>query len=316
MRTMKIFGFFVCGLVAALTLPLSAQAGKEGIAVVVNQDVVTMSDVGDRLKLIAVSTGLPDTPELTQKLRPQIVEMLVEEQIKSQEARRLDLKTTPEEVTEAFGQIAAQNNISADEFKKMLKSRGIRLSTLDDQIRTQILWTKVVQRKLRPQVDVSDADIDSEMEKLRENIGKTQYRVAEIFLPVTDPQKDAQAKGFAAKLVAQLRKQPELFPKVARQFSQAPGAAQGGSLGWVSEGQLAQEVDGTIRQMEVGGLSDPVKSLSGYHIVLLQDKRQIAEEHLPPREEILQRLGTQRLDLLQRRYLLDLRSAAFIEKRD
>jgi peptidyl-prolyl cis-trans isomerase SurA len=293
-----------------------ASAGKEGIAVIVNQDVVTISDVKDRLKLVAVSSGLPETPEILSKLKLQIVDMLIEEQVRSQEARRMEIKVSQEEITQAFAQIAEQNNIPEDQFRQMLTSRGIKLGTLNDQIRAQLMWNKVVQRKLRPQVDISDADIDSELEKLRGNIGKEQYQVAEIFLPVNDPKKEADAKAFAGKIVAQLKAHPELFSKIARQFSQAPGADQGGSLGWVSQGQLPEEIEREVQTMQVNGISQPIKTLSGYHIVSLQNKRSITEDILPSREDILQRLGNARLDLLQRRYMMDLRSSAFVEKRD
>lgn len=293
-----------------------ASAGKEGIAVIVNQDVVTTSDVKDRLKLVAVSSGLPETPEILSKLKLQIVDMLIEEQVRSQEARRMEIKVSQEEITQAFAQIAEQNNIPEDQFRQMLTSRGIKLGTLNDQIRAQLMWNKVVQRKLRPQVDISDADIDSELEKLRGNIGKEQYQVAEIFLPVNDPKKEADAKAFAGKIVAQLKAHPELFSKIARQFSQAPGADQGGSLGWVSQGQLPEEIEREVQTMQVNSISQPIKTLGGYHIVSLQNKRSITEDILPSREDILQRLGNARLDLLQRRYMMDLRSSAFVEKRD
>lgn len=308
----------LCLSLAILTLvgaAVPAHAGKEGIAVIVNQDVITKSDLNDRMKLISTSTGMPQTPELLNKLRPQIVNMLVEEELKMQEARRQKIEVTKEEIDAGFAQISGQNNIPPEEFKKMLKSHGIQMRTMEDQIRAQVAWGKVIQKKLRPQIEISEADVDSELAMLRDKIGKTEYRVADIYLPVDDQKKDSEVSNVARRLVDQLRDQPNLFPRVAQQFSQAPGAQQGGMIGWISEGQLATEIDKVLPSLEVGAISDAIKTMTGYHIILVREKRAITEETLPSREDLTQRIGTSRLDRLQRRYLMDLQSTAYIESR-
>ncbi len=304
----------VCALLPLAPVVAHA-ANTQGIAVIVNQDAITQSNVNDRMKLIATSTGMPDTKELMDKLRPQVIDMLVEEQIKLQEAKRLKLTVTEEEINGGFTQISQQNNIPAEDFKKMLKARGIRIGTMEDQIRSQIAWGKVVQKRVRPQIDVSDADIDSQLELLRSKMGKAEYRLANIYLPFNEEKKQGEVKAFADKVVGQLRQQPELFPRVAIQFSQAPGAAQGGVMGWVSEGELATELDEKLSSLTVNEVSDPIKTLSGYYILLVREKRQMTEENLPTREALTERIGTERLDRGQRRYLMDLRSSAYIESR-
>lgn len=312
----KYLALFLIGVGLCWTNSPALAAGKEGIAAVVNQDVVTKSDLMARHDLIAASTGLPRTPELMAKLRPQIVDMLIEEEIKMQEANRLKIEVTKEEIAQGFKSIADQNKVSPQDFRKMLESSGIRVGTMEDQIRAQIAWTKVVQRKIRPQIEVSDADVDSELEQLRANIGKPQYKISEIFLPLMEGKKPAEIQSFAEKLVSQLQKKPEAFGKVAQQFSAAPGAAQGGAVGWVIGGQMPTEVDAVLPSLSPRSISNPIKTQSGFYIIFLQEKREITEALLPSREDIMQRVGGMRLDRAQRRYLMDLRSSAFVEKRD
>ena len=312
----KYLALFLIGVGLCWTNSPALAAGKEGIAAVVNQDVVTKSDLMARHDLIAASTGLPRTPELMAKLRPQIVDMLIEEEIKMQEANRLKIEVTKEEIAQGFKSIADQNKVSPQDFRKMLETSGIRVGTMEDQIRAQIAWTKVVQRKIRPQIEVSDADIDSELEQLRANIGKPQYKISEIFLPLMEGKKPAEIQSFAEKLVSQLQKKPEAFGKVAQQFSAAPGAAQGGAVGWVIGGQMPTEVDAILPSLSPRSISNPIKTQSGFYIIFLQEKREITEALLPSREDIMQRVGGMRLDRAQRRYLMDLRSSAFVEKRD
>lgn len=101
-------------LAAFLSAP--AQAQVEGIAAVVNEDAITMSDVEDRMRLIIASSGLPNTPEIKNKLSGQVVGSLIEEQIKIQEGRRLEIDVTQDEINQGFATIAQQNNIPVDKF--------------------------------------------------------------------------------------------------------------------------------------------------------------------------------------------------------
>ncbi len=305
----------VLATVLALQAGMACAAGKESIVAVVNKGVVTASDVAARMNLIAASSGLQPSKEMNEKLRPQVVEMLIDEQIRSQEADRLGLKVADKEIDDGFASIAQQNNVPADVFKKALQQRGINIGTMRDQIRTQLAWTKVIQKRIRPRVEVTEADIDSEIERLKEKIGKDQYKVAEIYLPVSDPSKKAEAGKFAAKLSDQLKHEPAAFLKAARQFSQSPGAAQGRTIGWVMLGVMPKDVDAVLPTLTKDAVSDPIETLTGYYIVTVQDKRQLAADQLPSRDEILEKIGTERMDRAQRRYYLDLRSQAFIEKR-
>ncbi len=314
---MKYPSLIAMALLMTLSSPVMAagKESKESIVAIVNKGVITASDVKARMDLIAVSSGLKPSKELDEKLRPQIIDMLIDEQIRSQEADRLGLKVDPKEIDAGFEQIARQNNIPADVFQKALQQRGVNVNTMRNQIKAQIAWTKVVQKRIRQRIAITDGDIDNELERLKDNIGKDQYNIAEIYLPVTDPTKMRQAKNFATKLAEQLKTEPDAFSKAARQFSQSPGAAQGKMIGWVMQGVLAKEVDALLPTMEKGQISSPIETSTGLYIIKLQDKRQLAADQLPSRDDLTEKLGMERMDRAQRRYYQDLRSQAFIEKR-
>lgn len=310
---MKLFSFLLTILL--LSANFVHAAGNEGIAVVVNTDAITNSDVNERIKMIAASTGMPNNPDMLDKLRPQIIDMLIDESLKMQEARALKIKVPKTEIDAGFSEIAKNNNIPPEEFRKMIEKSGIRISTMNDQIAAQIAWGKVVAAKIRPKVEVTDSDIDVELEKLRSKMGQSQYRVSQIYLPINDAKKESDIRGFSTKLVSQLREQPEAFGKAAQQFSQAPGAKKGGDMGWIEKGQLPAEIDAVLDSLGPNQISDPIKSQNAYYILSVREKRQMTEDLLPKREELLQRLGLQRMERAARRYMLDLRSTAFIETR-
>jgi peptidyl-prolyl cis-trans isomerase SurA len=300
-------------LAAFLSAP--AQAQVEGIAAVVNEDAITMSDVEDRMRLIIASSGLPNTPEIKNKLSGQVVGSLIEEQIKIQEGRRLEIDVTQDEINQGFATIAQQNNIPVDKFTAMLTQSGINIGTLHHQIEAQIAWGKVVQKEVRPKITVTDSDVDEGLARFEANIGRTEYLLAEVLLPVDSVKSESDTLQLANNLISEIRAGKVPFAKVAQQFSKAPGAEQGGDIGWVQQGQLPEELDRVLPTLIAGGVSQPIRSLSGYHILHLRESRDITKETTPSREGMYTTIGTQRLERAQRRYYMDLKASAFIENR-
>ncbi len=293
----------------------AAWAESQHIAIIVNEEAISTSDVTARLNMVISSSGLPNTPEIRSKLASQIVNALVEEQLKLQEARKLNLEVTEEDVRHGLNAIAQQNNMTPNTFFTMLQKSRISIETMKRQVRSQIAWTKVIQKKLRPKIRISEKDIDSALERLELNEGKNEYLVSEIFLPVEDPDEEQNIKQLARRLANEIKNNKAPFFKVAQQFSKAAGSMNGGDLGWVSQDQLPREVETTLGILRKGELSQPVRSLNGYHIMLLRDIRTISPETIPSRDDISSNLGLQRLDRLQRRHYMDLKSAAYIENR-
>ena len=295
--------------------PDDIKSSPDGIAAIVNQDAISMRDLNDRLRLLLVSSGLPDSPDLRARMSGQAIDSLINEQLMLQEMKKQDVDLEDKDIDAGFEQLAQQNKMSADQFKAMITSSGVNIDTMRRQIKAQIGWGKIVQKVMRPQIEVNDADIDAFLERLNNNIGKNEYLVAEIFLPVDAPNQQSDARQLAEKLDAEIRAGKAPFFKVAAQFSKAPGAAQGGDRGWIQAGQLPDELDSVLKTMKKDDLSEPIHSSAGYHILYLRDTRAITDKDIPSREEIFNALGGQRLDRAQRRYLMDLRSAAFIENR-
>ena len=306
-------------LIGGVALPAiaadKAMVQNEGVAATVNDEPITLSDVHDRLELMIVSSGLPNTPDIQARLKNQVLNMLIEEKLQVQEARQQGITVTQEEIDSGFATIAGNNKIEPARFRTLLEQDGIRIRTLENQIRSQIAWGKVVQRKLRPQIDITESDIDAREQLVSASVGKTQYQVAQIFLPVDSAANDAEVKALADRLRVEMTQKNAPFPQVAQQFSQEAAAARGGDLGWVQEGQLPDALNEALAGMSEGELSQPIRSLTGYHLVLLRGKRLVQPENLPTRDQLMQQIGTERLDRMQRRYLIDLKADAFVDRR-
>ncbi len=294
----------------------SAAAESFAIAATVNKDAISESDLNDRMKLVLISSGLRNTKANRKKARPQALNSLIEEQLKIQEAKRQNLTVTPEEISKGFEAISAQNKFTPEQFTKLMKQQGIPKATLLNQLKSQVSWSKVISKVLRPKIDVSENDINAKMERIKNNIGKIEYQASEIYLPVNAEAEEVQTRELAKKLIQEIKSGAATFSLAATQFSKSASAAQGGSLGWVQDGELPKELDVVLTSLSKGQISPPIRGLSGFHILTLVEKRAVSGETLPSEEQILNSIGLERLDRLQQRYLSDIRSAAFIDRRN
>ena len=246
----------------------------ERIAAVVNDDAISFTDTEARLHLALVSSNLPDNAEVRQRLLPQVLRSLIEERLQLQEAKRLNISVTDQEVNGSLTKIAEQNRMQRGEFDHFLSSHSVPVATLVGQIKASLSWSKLVQRKLRPQVTVSDEEVDAFLDRIRANTGKPEFLTAEIFLAVDTPAQDDEVRRTGEHLV-DLMRQGAPFSAVARQFSQAAGANTGGDLGWVQAGQLADDLNKALLMLRPGMVSPPIRSAAGYHILMVRDQRTI-----------------------------------------
>ena len=257
-------------------LPQSASLGGAGtgIAAVVNDNIITTTDLEQRVRLAILSSGLPDNADVRMHLLPQILRSLIDEQLQAQEAKRLDLSVSKAEINEALEHIAHDNNIQGD-MLQFIAARGASPEAMIAQVRNGLLWNKVVQRELRPRVEIGDDEIDAVIDRVRADAGKEEYLVSEILLPVDNPKDEDQVRQVAENLVDQIRGGAS-FAAIARQFSQGSGATQGGDIGWIQQGQLAPEINRALAGGGAGQVSAPVRTANGFHILGVREKRTVS----------------------------------------
>jgi peptidyl-prolyl cis-trans isomerase SurA len=199
---------------------------------------------------------------------------LIDEQLQAQEAKRLDLSVSKEEIDQALDHIARDNNIQGG-ILKFLAAHGVSSQAMISQVRDGLLWSKVVQRELRPRVEIGDDEIDAVIDRVRADAGKDEYLVSEILLTVDNPRDEDQVRQVAENLVEQI-KNGASFAAVARQFSQGAGAAQGGDIGWIQQGQLTLELNRALVSAGPGQVSAPIRTTTGFHILGVRSKRTIS----------------------------------------
>ncbi len=249
-----------------------AQFTETRIAAVVNDEVISVADVRSRLRMVMLSSNLTDSPETRQRVATQVLRTIVDEKLQLQEAKRQNITATDEEINKALVQIEKQNNMQPGQLVQVLKARGIDRGALVDQLTASIVWGKLVRRLVSQTNVVSDDEIDYALKRAKETINEPQSRVAEIFLAVDNPRQEDEVRRLAERLTEQMR-QGTRFSAIAQQFSQSATAAVGGDIGWVRAEQLSPELGKAVAQMRPGELSPPIRTGSGYYLLLVLDRR-------------------------------------------
>ena len=186
----------ILGLLLAGSVPgtgaLAQVGGQQRIAAVVNDDVITSQELSTRVNLVLASSGAPSDPETRRRLMQQVLRAIVDEKLQMQEAKRLQLTVSDDEITRAFAAIAQRNRLDVGAFKAALAERGIGENEMRNQLRSQIAWAKVVNRELRPRVVVTQDQVDLALKEAASGAQDLELAVSEILLPVDFPADQAR----------------------------------------------------------------------------------------------------------------------------
>ena len=269
MKTTRILSMALAVFLAAA--PSSAR-DIEGIAAVVNDQVISLYDVDQRVDLFFATSGIEKSPEMTERMRDQVLRSLVDEKLQMQEATRVEIQIEETEIEERMELLAKQDNRTLDGIKEFLETKSIEENTLKAQIRAELAWNQFVRRNFGGRIKVGDPEIEEQYEKAVKAVNQTRYLVSEILLNLDNFSTEQQVRQLSGEIVKQLQSGTS-FPAVARQFSIAPTAGQGGQLGWISADQLNPRLSQVIRQMQVGQISPPIPTTGGVYILALVDKR-------------------------------------------
>ncbi|MCK6451085.1 MAG: peptidylprolyl isomerase [Alphaproteobacteria bacterium] len=261
------------GLAMAAAMPAAmAQQDLQRIAAVVNDDIISMFDLNARIQFGLVSSGAPDNPENRKRFQQQVLKGLIDERLQKQEANKQNIKVSEQEIKRALADIEKQNNMPVGGLDAYLAQNKVPRSTLVQQVEASIAWQRLISRRLRPKVEIGDDEIDETLKRMEESRGSAEMHVAEIFLAVDQPDQEDEVLRNMERLIEQLQRGAR-FSAIARQFSQNASAAAGGDLGWVQEGQLDEQIEQVLKQMPSGTISKPIRTIGGYHLLALIERR-------------------------------------------
>ncbi len=273
-------GVYVLLVLLAALAPLSVQAERkllDQVVAIVDESVILQSELEARIgtitsRLQAQGTGLPPREILEQR----VLDQLITESIQMQMAERAGMRISDNELNETMANIAESNGMSLAEFENQLAAEGVTYNQAREQIRKEMLTNRVQQRQVGNRVRVTDREVQNYLDSLEARGGNSaQYRLAYILVSVDDPSDEAQVDA-AREKAERLRNQivqGRDFREVAVAESDASNALEGGDMGWRDEGQLPSLVAPIVPELAVGEPSPVLENNSGFHLVMVMDKR-------------------------------------------
>lgn len=278
-------------LVVAATLTLSVQAERkllDQVVAIVDDDVILQTELDARINTIttrlqAQGTGLPPRDVLEDR----VLEQLITESIQLQMADRMGMRISDNELNETMDNIVERNGMTMAEFEQQLATEGVSFRQAREQIRNEMLTSRVQQRQVGNRVRVTDREVDNYLQAIEARGGNNaEYRLAYIFIEVDDADSEASvdaARAQAARLRQQIVEGRD-FREVAVAESDASNALEGGDMGWRTESQLPSLVAPVVPELPVGEPSQVLENNSGFHLVMVMDKRgggekQVIQQH-------------------------------------
>ena len=285
MRTMSPMKPFVLAPVAAVLLAASvavhAQTGRvqlvDRVIAVVNDDVITRYELNEQKRAVAAQLkrqGVAMPPDA--ELDAQVLERFINERVQLQYAKENGIRADDETVNASLQRIARENKMSMQQFSAALAKDGVSVEKFRDELKNEIVLSRLRDREVESRVVVTDAEIENYLALAKaQGANQAEYQLAHILVLVPEqatPEQVETRKKRAEEALRQLNS-GTAFGQVAAVFSDSNDAVQGGTLGWRQADRLPTLYAESANKLKTGETSGVLRSANGFHIVRLLDKR-------------------------------------------
>lgn len=311
-------------LLSMLTLAAGVTRAElvDRVAAVINDDIITLSEVEARAAPEAQRLRAEPDAAKRAKLKEEIIkrglELLIGEKLMERQVQELNIEVADSEIELSMEDVKKQNNISSEQFEGLLAQEGYTLSSYKVFMRKHLARLKLVNLKVRSKVKISDEDLKAEYARWSHGeASEFEVHARHILIQVA-PKASAEevetARLKAAALMNEARQPGANFIELAKKKSEGPSAADGGDLGFFRRGVMVPEFEKAAFTLPVGGVSEPIRTKFGWHVLLVEEHRTLAA---PPFEEVKEQMRERMLrDQLEKftyQYVQELRAAAVVD---
>ena len=253
------------------------QHSLNSIVAIVNEDIIMSSELESASQAIAKQLNEKGTP-LPDKaiLDKEVLEKLVMESLQLQIAEANGITIDDSLLNSEIKGLAEKNGVSLTEFRDILERDGYSYEQFRDDMRKQLTIMQVRRQMVTSRIKVNDQEIDNLLATLKSSgAGSIEYHLGHILIAIPEAASPAEvqaAKARANNTLQRLRSGAD-FAEVAIVASDSQTALEGGDLGWLNIGQLPSMFLDTVKTMQVGDISDLIRSSGSFHIIKLLGKR-------------------------------------------
>ena len=258
--------------------PQKQVAVIDSVVAVVNDDVITRKELDDRLRVVVHQLQKQGTPlPAPEVLEKQMLERMITDMLQAQFAKENGIRVDDTQLDMAITRIAQQNNFpSLAEFRARLEADGVDFKKFREEIRSEIISTRLREREVESKLVISDSEVDSYLaNKVKMGSEEEELHLAHILVVVPEQasaEKIQAAHDKAEQALSQLKGGAD-FAQVAAGYSDAKDALKGGDLGWRPSDRLPPLFTGELQKLQPGQITAVLRSPSGFHILKLVEKR-------------------------------------------
>jgi peptidyl-prolyl cis-trans isomerase SurA len=292
----------------------------------VNNEAITQSQLERKTKWVIQKmnqNGLSQPADSTE-LQKQVLERLIVERVQLDLAKRFKIDVSDEALQDTINNIAKQEHLTLAQLKNAVAEDGLSFKEFEENIRVELILARLQQQMLADQVVVTNQEVDHFLkshQQLNTADAGIEYRLRHILLPLSEEASSAERTRVLAEATQLLKRIREgaKFSQLAMDYSKGPQALKGGDLGWRTTDALPTLFVKPVLTLAVGEVAGPIKNDSGYHLVLLEEKRvggksvEAGEEKQQRRQQALSTLYEQKFEIVLRRWVKRMRDEAQIE---
>ena len=271
------FCFFFSGSFLTAQV-LAAPIAIDAIVAIVDEDIITRSEVASRLEIIRAefATNNQRLPK-AEVLNRQLMELMINESILVQRAKKRGIKISDGQLNQAMMNLAKNNQKSLTEFRTFLIAQGINYIKYREKIRQEMLLGALRRQYTARTASISEAELNGFIGQSGDGLEKAEYNISHILIALPDaasPEEINFALESANDILMRLRQGIE-FSSLANEFSSGSTALQGGSLGWRGRAEIPGLFTDAVLKMQPGDFAGPLRNPSGFHIITLNERRAI-----------------------------------------
>ncbi len=233
----------------------------------INNQIITNIDLEYRLNLAMEISNIPNEVKFRKQIRQQMLNLLIDENLKIQEAEKYGILISSAEVYSEISRLEQRLKLPKDTLIKNFREKNIPEIVIYNQIRGQLLWNKIISYRIANNISISNKQKEEALQNVINNSGEVEYNISEIYISSSSNNLEDSLEERIYSIYNKAN--PSNFTILAQQFSD--GALNINS--WYRESALNKEVINAIKNLKIGNITKPIKTNSGVHIYLLNDKR-------------------------------------------
>lgn len=256
-----------------------SQEKFEALIATVNSEVVTTYDLSQRIQLALKSLQLEDTIKNRDSVRERVLELLILEKIKNNEAVKNEVSYTDDELIQFASILYNFPKDKFEDFKSYIETEELDIDVLFEQLSSELLWKKLVREKFSSLITINENEIDKAINEIKQKQGKIEYNLTEILFESSNKNNENEVQNKIDKFLS-LLDQGISFSTLAKKFSDTNTQEIDENLNWVFEENLDNQTRGILMNMKSGEISNKIKIENGYKIIKLNKKRIVGNKRI------------------------------------